>query len=127
MFDIFVKSHFSAGHHLRNYPGNCERPHGHNWKIEVTIRAMELDELGMAIDFRVAKDAVRKVTDTLDHLDLNEHPAFQDHNPSSENIAVYIFENLKKILNSDRYAPYSVEVRETDNCGVIYSENSPPA
>jgi len=127
MFDIFVKSHFSAGHHLRNYPGNCERPHGHNWKIEVTIRATELDELGMAIDFRVAKNAVRKVTDTLDHLDLNEHPDFLDRNPSSENIAIYIFENLKKILSTDRYAPYSVEVRETDNCGVIYREDRPPA
>ena len=127
MFDIFVKSHFSAGHHLRNYPGNCERPHGHNWKIEVTIRATELDELGMAIDFRVAKDAVKKVVDSLDHLDLNEHPAFQDKNPSSENIAIYIFDNLKKTLVSDRYAPYCIEVRETDNCGVIYREDSPPA
>jgi len=125
MFDIFVKSHFSAGHHLRNYPGNCERPHGHNWKVEVTIRAEKLDELGMALDFRVAKDAVKKVVDSLDHMDLNEHPAFQDHNPSSENIAMYIFGKLKKILTSDSYAPYSVQVRETDNCGVIYREDRP--
>lgn len=123
MFDIFVKSHFSAGHHLREYPGNCERPHGHNWKIVVTIRAKQLDGLGMALDFRVAKDSVKKVVDTLDHIDLNEHPAFLACNPSSENIAVYIFENLKKILSTPHYAPYSVEVRETDNCGVIYRED----
>ena len=123
MFDIFVKTHFSAGHHLREYPGNCERPHGHNWKIEVTIRATELDKLGMAIDFRVAKDAVKKVIDTLDHLDLNEHPDFQTRNPSSENIAVYIFESLKELLTADHYAPYSVQVRETDSCGVIYRED----
>ena len=123
MFDIFIKSHFSAGHHLRNYPGNCERPHGHNWKIEVTIRAEKLDELGMALDFRVAKDSVKKIIDTLDHIDLNEHPAFQNRNPSSENIAVYIFENLKEILTTEHYAPYCVQVRETDNCGVIYRED----
>lgn len=123
MFDIFVKSHFSAGHHLRNYPGNCERPHGHNWKIVVTIRAVKLDELGMALDFRVAKDSVKKVVDSLDHIDLNEHPAFQDRNPSSENIAVYIFDNLKDILTTSSYAPHSVQVRETDNCGVIYRED----
>ena len=123
MFDIFVKSHFSAGHHLRDYPGNCERPHGHNWKIVVTIRATELDELGMALDFRVAKDAVKKVIDTLDHRDLNEHPDFKTRNPSSENIAAYIFNNLKNTLVSDHYAPYSVQVRETDNCGVIYRED----
>jgi len=127
MFDIFVRTHFSAGHHLREYPGNCEKPHGHNWKIEVTIRAFELDDLGMAIDFRVAKDAVKKVIDTLDHRDLNEHPDFLDKNPSSENIAVFIFENLKDLLSSDRYQPYSVEVRETDNCGVIYREDSATA
>lgn len=124
MFDIFVKSHFSAGHHLRDYPGNCERPHGHNWKIVVTIRATKLDELGMALDFRVAKDAVKKAIDSLDHRDLNEHPEFQTKNPSSENIAAYIFKSLKKTLVADHYAPYSVEVRETDNCGVIYREDT---
>ena len=123
MFDLFVMTHFSAGHHLRDYPGNCEHPHGHNWKIVVTVRATELDQLGMAVDFRVVKNAVREVIATLDHRDLNEHPDFRNANPSSENIAVYIFENLKKSLTSDRYAPYSVEVRETDNCGVIYRED----
>jgi len=122
MFDIFVETHFSAGHHLRNYPGNCEKPHGHNWKITVTIRASTLDELGMAIDFRVAKDAVKVIMEDLDHRDLNEHPEFLVTNPSSENIAVYIFNRLKKTLINPRYAPYSVEVRETDSCGVIYRE-----
>lgn len=123
MFDIFVETHFSAGHHLRNYPGNCERPHGHNWKIVVTVRASRLDELGMALDFRVAKNAVKEVMENLDHLDLNEHPAFLTANPSSENIAVYIFESLKKSLTGPHYAPYSVEVRETDSCGVVYRED----
>lgn len=122
MFDIFVKSHFSSGHHLRNYPGNCERPHGHNWKIEVTIRTTELDELGMGIDFRTLKNAVKKITDDLDHRDLNEHPAFVRTNPSSENLAVYIFARLKESLTTDRYRPYSVTVSETDNAGVIYRE-----
>lgn len=124
MFDIFVKTHFSAGHHLRDYPGNCEKPHGHNWKVEVTVRAKDLDELGMAIDFRKVKDAVKEVIDTLDHRDLNEHPSFVNRNPSSENIAVYIYENLQKTLTTDRYHPYSVQVRETDNCGVIYRGDS---
>ena len=123
MFDIFVKTHFSAGHHLRDYPGNCEQPHGHNWKIVVTLRATELDRLGMAVDFRVAKNAVKEVIATLDHRDLNDHSNFRETNPSSENIAVYIFENLKKTLTGDHYSPYSVEVRETDSCGVIYRED----
>jgi 6-pyruvoyltetrahydropterin/6-carboxytetrahydropterin synthase len=120
MFHIFVKSHFSAGHHLRNYPGNCERPHGHNWKVEVTVRATGLDNLGMGVDFRTAKEAVNKALETLDHHDLNEHPHFQSINPSSENIAVYLFNTLQQDLSSDRYSVYSVTVCETDNSGVTY-------
>jgi len=120
MFHIFIKSHFSAGHHLRDYPGNCERPHGHNWKVEVTVKATELDELGMGIDFRTIKTAVNAVMDILDHRDLNEHPDFKTVNPSSENIAAYIFRNLQNDLTSDRYGVYSVTVCETENSGVTY-------
>jgi 6-pyruvoyltetrahydropterin/6-carboxytetrahydropterin synthase len=120
MFHIFIKNHFSAGHHLRDYPGNCERPHGHNWKVEVTVKAESLDNLGMGIDFRAVKEAVNKVLDTLDHHDLNEHVDFQSVNPSSENIAVYIFNNLQKDLTADRYGVHSVTVCETDNSGVTY-------
>jgi len=120
MFDIFIKTHFSAGHHLRDYPGNCERPHGHNWNVKVTVRASELDHLGMGIDFRTVKQAVAKVMDELDHCNLNEHPAFLDKNPSSENIALYIYYQLKTVLSSERYYLYSVTVGETEGTGVTY-------
>ena len=120
MFHIYIKAHFSAGHHLRDYPGNCERPHGHNWKVKVTVKATELDNIGMGIDFRVVKEAVKKVIDNLDHYDLNEHADFQTINPSSENIAVYIFNNVQKDLSSDRYGVHSVSVSETDSSGVTY-------
>lgn len=120
MFHIFIKTHFSAGHHLRDYPGDCERPHGHNWKVKVTVAAKELDSLGMGIDFRKVKKAVKKVIDTLDHHDLNQHADFQSINPSSENIAVYIFNNLQQDLSSNRYGVHSVTVCETDNTGVTY-------
>jgi 6-pyruvoyltetrahydropterin/6-carboxytetrahydropterin synthase len=120
MFDIFIKTHFSGGHHLREYPGNCERPHGHNWKVKVTVRARQLDKLGMGVDFKVLKQQVNAVVDELDHHDLNEHSAFQDRNPSSEHIAQFLFDQLKETLTTDRYQLYSVEVRETDSSGVIY-------
>lgn len=122
MFDIFTTTHFSSAHHLRNYPGNCEKPHGHNWKIKVTIRADELDELGMGLDFRELKAALKVIVEDLDHRDLNEHPAFKQENPSSENIARHIFRELQKSLRSERYRPYRVTVLETDACGVTYSE-----
>ncbi len=118
--DIFIKTHFSGGHHLRAYPGNCENPHGHNWKVKVTVRARKLDRLGMGIDFKELKKQVNTLLDELDHRDLNEHPAFQDKNPSSEHIAMFIFESLREPLSSERYGLHAVEVRETDSSGVIY-------
>ena len=118
--DIFIHTHFSGAHHLREYPGNCEHLHGHNWKIKVTVRATKLDKLGMGIDFKILKQIVNGQVDALDHRDLNAHPAFQNINPSSENIAMFLFNALREPLTGDHYHLYSVEVRETDTSGVIY-------
>lgn len=120
MFDIFVKTHFAGAHHLRDYPGDCEHPHGHNWKVKVTVRATELDNLGMGIDFTVLKKHVKEVIDTIDHCDLNKHDAFTIVNPSSENIAIYLYTNLQEKLDHKRYSLYSVSVAETDNQGLTY-------
>jgi len=118
--DIFILTHFSGGHHLRAYPGNCENPHGHNWHVKVTVRATRLDHLGMGIDFKQLKKTVNTVVDELDHRDLNQHPAFHEINPSSEHIAMFLFHSLKEPLHTERYHLYSVEVRETDSSGVVY-------
>lgn len=120
MFDIFIKTHFSGAHHLRHYSGDCEKLHGHNWKVKVRVRATRLDELGLGLDFKLLKKHVKRVVDDLDHRDLNEHPAFLDRNPSSEHIAKYIFSELQEELKTDRYQLFSVTVRETDSSGVIY-------
>lgn len=127
MFEIFIETHFSAGHHLRNYPGNCEKPHGHNWKVRVVVRAEKLDELGMGIDFRKIKQAVGRVMDDVDHCNLNEHPFFLDKNPSSENIAVHIFNSLKDELQGENYRLYSVSTHETENSGTTYFGDHDPS
>ena len=120
MYDIFIKTHFAGAHHLRDYPGDCEKPHGHNWKVDVTVRAIELDQCGMGIDFKVLKKTVKEVIDKLDHNDLNTLPAFQEKNPSSEHIAEFIFAEVKALLSTDRYSLYSVRVMETDTQGLTY-------
>ncbi len=120
MFDIFIDTHFAGGHHLRDYPGDCETPHGHNWKVQVTVRATELDHLGMGVDFTVVKKAVKETLKKIDHKNLNELPMFQKVNPSSENIAIFIYDDLKDALNHERYSLYSVTVRETDFQGLTY-------
>ena len=120
MYDIFIKTHFAGAHHLRDYPGDCEKPHGHNWKVDVTVRATELDQCGMGIDFKILKKTVKEVIDQLDHNDLNTLPAFRKKNPSSEHIADFIFSKVKTLLSSDRYSIYSVKVMETDTQGLTY-------
>lgn len=120
MFDIFIKTHFAGAHHLRDYPGDCEKPHGHNWKVEVTVRATALDRYGMGIDFKVLKKIVNTAVDKLDHRDLNTLTYFQDRNPSSEHIARFIYDEVKPQLAGDHYSLYSVTVLETDNQGLTY-------
>lgn len=120
MYEIFVNSHFSSGHHLRDYPGDCESPHGHNWRVTVTVRATQLDRIGMGIDFKVLKKKVKAVIDELDHKNLNELPAFSSINPSSEHIARYIFDQLFPELLHERYRLHGVTVYETDSSGLTY-------
>jgi len=120
MYDIFIDTHFAGAHHLRDYPGECENPHGHNWKVKVTVRAIELDSCGMGIDFKLLKKVVKEVIDLLDHHDLNTLSYFEVKNPSSEHISEFIYDETDKRLTSDRYAVYSVVVKETDTQGLTY-------
>lgn len=95
LYTLTVRSSFAAAHRLREYEGNCERLHGHNWQIEATVESEALDDLGMAVDFRAMKGALHDVLSRLDHKFLNEIPPFDRQNPSSENIARYLFEEIE--------------------------------
>ncbi len=124
MYEIFVKTHFSSAHYLRNYPGKCEFLHGHNWDVTVTVRAAELNDIDVGIDFRELKEKVGEIMKELDHINLNEHPAFQKHNPSSERLAHYIFHQLKaKLAVNDSVEVHKVTVCETPTSGVTYMED----
>jgi len=123
MYEVIVESRFSAAHSLREYDGNCERLHGHNWRVEATVAGRELDDLGMLIDFRQLKKHVAEVLDELDHRHLNDLPAFSAVNPTTENVARYIFDCLSKRL------PESVRVRsvvawETPGSGARYTADA---
>jgi 6-pyruvoyltetrahydropterin/6-carboxytetrahydropterin synthase len=119
-FEIYVQTHFSAAHHLRGYPGDCARPHGHNWTVDVCVECDKLNEIGIGIDFRDVKVAVKEVLEGLDHVDLNALPAFQERNPSSENIAQYLYQELAKKLNAPGIRLTKLRVSETPSCGVWY-------
>ena len=95
MYSIKVEGDFSAAHNVRRYKGDCEQLHGHNWKIEVVVTKSKLEKTGMVIDFKNLKMKLQRVLERLDHKYLNNIPYFKKVNPTSENLAKYIYDNLK--------------------------------
>ena len=95
MYEIKVKAHFSAAHNLLNYKGKCEHLHGHNWVVEAVFHFGELAADGMALDFHDAKKLVTSVIEKLDHSYLNDLAVLKKINPTSENIAKFIFDEVK--------------------------------
>ncbi len=124
MFEVSVKAHFSGAHRLRGYKGICSRLHGHNWEIEVFLRGRRLDATGMLCDFTLVKTALRAVMEQLDHRDLGELPAFARCNPTSENLARYLFGELAARLDSRRCRVHRVWVSESPGSAATYSANS---
>ena len=121
-FEISVQTHFSAAHHLRGYGGDCANPHGHNWVVDVYVMCDKLNEIGIGIDFRDIKNAVKAILEKLDHSDLNVLPQFQSQNPSSENIAKYLYRELTSRLNVQGVRVTKLRVSESPNCSVLYWE-----
>ncbi|UCD84355.1 MAG: 6-carboxytetrahydropterin synthase QueD [Deltaproteobacteria bacterium] len=120
MYKLTIKTQFSAAHQLRGYRGKCENLHGHNWRVEVTIASEKLDDLGMVIDFKELKQRVGEILEELDHQFLNEHPPFQEVNPSSENIARHIFDRLCEGITEPHLQVDQVAVWESDTAGAVY-------
>jgi len=124
IYTLKVLTEFASAHTLREYPGACARMHGHNWKLEVEVKARSLDNMGMGVDFKVIKTAARDIGDRLDHRYLNEVEPFTEINPTAENIAAYFYRELVSALNNDRIQVSSVTLWETDRACVRYAEES---
>lgn len=122
VYEVYIETHFSAAHALRGYPGDCARMHGHNWMIRVYVKCLELDETGIGIDFRLIKEHVKDVLSGLDHFNINERPPFHDVNPSSENIAKYLYQMLSDRINTKKIKISRIRVSETPNAGAYYWE-----
>jgi len=122
MYELSVESQFSAAHQLRGYKGKCENLHGHNWRVQVSVSAEKLNEIGLAIDFHELKDIVNEVMSILDHTNLNNTFPFTEINPSSENIAKWIYESIKKKLTNDYVKLSAVTVWEAETASATYFE-----
>ncbi len=117
MFEVRVEAEFSAAHFLKNYHGKCERLHGHNYRVLAHVRGDSLGEGGMLFDFSLLKKALREAAGSLDHINLNAVPVFED-NPSAERIAVYLFGKMKELLPG--VPLYAVDVYETSGSRARY-------
>ena len=120
MYEVKIITQFSAAHRLENFYGKCEALHGHNWKVEVFLVGDRLDEAGLLMDFGLLKAKSRQLLEEFDHKYLNELPAFQAQNPSSENLARFLFERLGAALNRDGLKVRRVSVWESDTSFASY-------
>lgn len=123
MFVVSVQAHYDSAHFLRNYHGKCEKMHGHRYVVELALATEQLDEAGIAFDFVDIKKNLRAIADHLDHENLNELPPFTELEPSAENQARYIYDEMKSRLPAEMSAAILyVKVWETPTQFALYSE-----
>lgn len=122
MFEIEIKRTFSAAHALKNYDGPCVNLHGHNYAVHAVLRAKTLDRNGIAVDFVRLKRAVDALIAEFDHTNLSDNPRFADVNPTSEVLAMVIYNELKKEFRDDNVKIHRVSIGESDSSLASYFE-----
>jgi 6-pyruvoyltetrahydropterin/6-carboxytetrahydropterin synthase len=122
MYTLTVSSRFSAAHHLINYPGPCQRIHGHNYRVKISITATRLDDMGMVMDLMDLQSLLDKCVGQFDHQYLNKIPPFDALNPTSENFSRYIFEWIEQKL-PEHITLKTVEFFETEDYSVKYEKS----
>ena len=120
MYEVSVRKHFDAAHYLREYKGKCEELHGHRFEVVVTLRVVNVDDIGLAYDFSDLKRLLMELLDTSDHTCLNDIEPFDRINPSSENIAATVYDVMSKKLGEFPHTLYSVQVWESPSSCVTY-------
>jgi 6-pyruvoyltetrahydropterin/6-carboxytetrahydropterin synthase len=123
MYELSIETGFASAHQLRGYKGKCEKLHGHNWKVQISVTAERLNEIDLAIDFHELKKIANEVVSPLDHAFLNDIFPFTEKNPSSENVAKWIYESMKKKINDDNIRISAVTVWESDTASASYYED----
>jgi 6-pyruvoyltetrahydropterin/6-carboxytetrahydropterin synthase len=122
MYELMVETDFAAAHQLRGYKGKCENLHGHNWRVQIIVSSDKLNDIGIVIDFHEIKEISREVISQLDHSFLNDVFPFTEINPSSENIAKWIYDSMHKKVKQKNCAVSSVTVWENDTSSATYYE-----
>lgn len=119
MFELMVEAQFDSAHSLRGYEGACESLHGHTYRVQARYRGEELNEIGILVDFKMMRATLKDVVSYLDHKYLNELPEFKTMNPTTENIAKFIYERMRLKLGKGIAL---VSVWETPTSSASYFE-----
>jgi 6-pyruvoyltetrahydropterin/6-carboxytetrahydropterin synthase len=122
IYTVRVTNYFCGAHRLRGYQGDCVEMHGHNYQLTTEITAQQLDELGMVVDFAHARPIIDEIVKRLDHKFFNEVAPFDAINPTAENIAAWLYQQISKQLNSERVRVKRVVLQETPHEAVTYTE-----
>jgi 6-pyruvoyltetrahydropterin/6-carboxytetrahydropterin synthase len=123
MYRLMIETTFASAHQLRGYRGKCENLHGHNWKVQVFVDAERLNEIDIAIDFHDLKRITNEIVSQLDHKLLNEIFPFTEKNPSSENIAKWLFDSLRDNLKGyENIKIHAVTIWESETASATYFE-----
>lgn len=124
MYQVSIEQHFDAAHYLRDYGGKCESMHGHRYVVVAKVQAAKLNKLGLAFDFTVLKKNLGEILSRFDHTCLNDLPPFDNINPSAENIAQTIYDELKPKLCKEPVTLAAIEVYESPDSWVSYSADA---
>lgn len=119
VYELTVKGHFDAAHHLYGYPGECRELHGHTWDVEVTVAASELDDIGIVYDFKSLKSDLASVLSDYDHVLINSVKPFDEISPTAENLARVICERLQQTVD-ERVRVLEVAVWESPIAKLVY-------
>ncbi|HXS11706.1 MAG TPA: 6-carboxytetrahydropterin synthase QueD [Acidobacteriaceae bacterium] len=125
MYEVTVQDTFSSGHYLRDYYGKCENPHGHNYRVLITLVGENLEPNGLLLDFKLLKQILQPTIHYLDHYMINDLEPFTTVNPSAENIAKYFFDRTAAQLlemTSGRVRVKDCTIWETDTSFARYYE-----
>jgi 6-pyruvoyltetrahydropterin/6-carboxytetrahydropterin synthase len=94
-FTVRVSAEFEAAHHLREYVGGPEPLHGHSWRIEAALTTDALGPYDLSVDFVPAERLVRDLAVRLHDRDLNTVPPFDRRNPTAENVALWVADEIR--------------------------------
>jgi 6-pyruvoyltetrahydropterin/6-carboxytetrahydropterin synthase len=120
MYEVTIIKSFSAAHLLAEIGGKCEELHGHNFKVEVSAAAKELNPNGLLIDFRFLKKVLDEILENIDHKYLNTLTSFTGMNPSAENISKYIYDEMELKVKMAGVNMVRVKIWESENAAVTY-------